>query len=177
MSYQADTVKLEPGDGGSPFAVLGRVAMMSKTLTDVIEAAGTSTVIPLPNITGKILEKVILWCKHHDENDKPEPAPEAGKTTELCTWDIEFLKIDNAVIFDLILAANYLDITMLLKAGCKAIAAQIKGKKPEEIRKIFNIPNDFTKEEEDRVRKENVWVDDEAAPLPPPTQAVPVKTE
>jgi len=31
----------------------------------------------------------------------------------------------------------------------------LKGKTPEEIRKLFNIENDFTKEEEDQVRKEN----------------------
>jgi hypothetical protein len=32
----------------------------------------------------------------------------------------------------------------------------IKGKTAEEIRKIFNIVNDFTPEEEAQIRKENV---------------------
>jgi len=32
--------------------------------------------------------------------------------------------------------------------GCKAVANMIKGKTPEEIRKHFNIVNDFTPEEE-----------------------------
>ena len=32
----------------------------------------------------------------------------------------------------------------------------IKGKSPEEIRKLFNIVNDFTPEEEEQIRKENV---------------------
>jgi hypothetical protein len=31
------------------------------------------------------------------------------------------------------------------------------GKTPEEIRKTFNIKNDFTPEEEEEVRKENQW--------------------
>lgn len=34
----------------------------------------------------------------------------------------------------------------------------IKGKTPEEIRKTFNIENDFTSEEEEQIRKENEWV-------------------
>lgn len=33
----------------------------------------------------------------------------------------------------------------------------IKGKTPEEIRKTFNIKNDFTPEEEEEVRRENQW--------------------
>jgi S-phase kinase-associated protein 1 len=36
----------------------------------------------------------------------------------------------------------------------------IKGKSPEEIRKTFNIPNDFTPEEEDQIRRENEWAED-----------------
>ena len=36
----------------------------------------------------------------------------------------------------------------------------IKGKKVEEIRKQFNIKNDFTPEEEAQVREENRWAED-----------------
>jgi S-phase kinase-associated protein 1 len=35
----------------------------------------------------------------------------------------------------------------------------IRGKSPEEVRKIFNIVNDFTPEEEDRIRQDNEWAD------------------
>ena len=35
-------------------------------------------------------------------------------------------------------------------------ANMIKGKQPEEIRKLFNIHNDFTPEEEAQIRRENV---------------------
>lgn len=36
----------------------------------------------------------------------------------------------------------------------------IKGKSPEEIRKTFNITNDFTPEEEEQIRRENEWAED-----------------
>ena len=57
-------------------------------------------------------------------------------------------------------AANYLDIKALLDVGCKTVANMIKGKSPEEIRKTFNIQNDFTPEEEDQIRRENEWAED-----------------
>ena len=57
-------------------------------------------------------------------------------------------------------AANYLDIKPLLDLTCKTVANMIKGKTPEEIRKTFNIKNDFTPEEEEQVRKENAWCEE-----------------
>jgi len=60
----------------------------------------------------------------------------------------------------LLQAANYLDIKPLLDVGCKTVANMIKGKSPEEIRKTFNIQNDFTPEEEEQIRRENEWAEE-----------------
>ena len=54
-------------------------------------------------------------------------------------------------------AANFLNIKDLLDLTCQTVADMIKGKTPEEIRKTFNIKNDFTPEEEEEVRRENQW--------------------
>jgi len=48
----------------------------------------------------------------------------------------------------------------LSQALSKAVANIVKGKTPEEIRRTFNIKNDFTPEEEERVRKENEWCEE-----------------
>ena len=48
----------------------------------------------------------------------------------------------------------------LLDVTCKTVANMIKGKTPEEIRKTFNIKNDFTPSEEEQVRKENEWCEE-----------------
>lgn len=60
-------------------------------------------------------------------------------------------------LFEVILAANYLDVNGLLEVSCKTVANMIKNKTPEEIRKTFNIKNDFSPEEEEQMRLENNW--------------------
>ena len=61
------------------------------------------------------------------------------------------------MIFDLILGANYMDIKPLLELASSKVASIIKSKTTEEIRKTFNIINDFTPEEEQQIIKENKW--------------------
>jgi len=36
----------------------------------------------------------------------------------------------------------------------------LQGKSPEELRKTFNIVNDFTQEEEQQIREENKWAEE-----------------
>ena len=55
---------------------------------------------------------------------------------------------------------NFLNFQGLLDVTCKTVANMIKGKTPEEIRKTFNIKNDFTPSEEEQVRKENEWCEE-----------------
>jgi len=131
----------------------------------MLEDLGTSSdvAIPLHNVTSKILDKVIEYCKHHVEHPVPKTDDKVGdkaKSEDILPWDKDFCNVDQATLFELILAANYLDIKPLLDLTCKTVANMIKGKTPEEIRKTFNIKNDFTPEEEEKVRKENEWCEE-----------------
>ena len=59
---------------------------------------------------------------------------------EIGDWDREFCSsMNNAVLFKVILASNYLDIGPLLHLTCKTVAKMIKGKKPSEIKEILKI--------------------------------------
>ncbi|OAY22664.2 SKP1-like protein 1B [Manihot esculenta] len=141
---------------GETFEVDEAVALESQTIKHLIEDDCADNGIPLPNVTSKILSKVIEYCKKHVETPKSEDRP-SSVDDELKAWDAEFVKVDQSTLFDLILAANYLNIKSLLDHTCQTVADMIKGKTPEEIRKTFNIKNDFTPEEEEEVRRENQW--------------------
>ncbi|EFJ50860.1 hypothetical protein VOLCADRAFT_73445 [Volvox carteri f. nagariensis] len=143
------------------FEVDEEAAFQSQTVKNLVEDAGTDDAIPLPNVSGRILAKVIEYCKYHVEAEKKGADDKPMKTEdEVKRWDEEFVKVDQATLFDLILAANYLNIKGLLDLTCQTVAQMIKGKTPEEIRKTFNIKNDFTPEEEEEVRRENQWAFD-----------------
>ena len=74
-------------------------------------------------------------------------------------WKSNFLdNLSDEPLFKLVTAANYLNIKSLLDITCKHIADEIKKcSTPQEIRRRFNIKNDFTPEEEEEVRRENAW--------------------
>lgn len=48
----------------------------------------------------------------------------------------------------------------MIDATCKTVANMVKGKRPEEIRKMFNIVDDFTPEERAKIERENAWCED-----------------
>ncbi|KAB2618204.1 SKP1-like protein 1A [Pyrus ussuriensis x Pyrus communis] len=153
MSSSSKKITLKSSDGES-FEVEEAVALESQTIKHMIEDDCADNGIPLPNVTSKILAKVIEYCKKHVDAAKPD---EKISEDDLKAWDQEFVKVDQVTLFDLILAANYLNIKTLLDLTCQTVADMIKGKTPEEIRKTFNIKNDFTPEEEEEVRRENQW--------------------
>ncbi|CAJ1419236.1 unnamed protein product [Effrenium voratum] len=158
-----DKLKLKSSQG-EIFEVEPEVATMSTLIKNMVEDSGTDEEIPLPNVKTAILSKVIDYCKYHKDSP-PEEIQKPLKSTNLVEcgvseWDNEYVNIEQEVLFELILAANYLDIKSLLDLTCAKVASMIKGKNTEEIRKQFNIVNDFTPEEEAQVREENRWCED-----------------
>jgi len=161
----ATKIKLQSNDGQT-FTVDVLIAKQSVTIRTMLEDLGMEEdcdeAVPLPNVNAAILKKVIEWAEHH-KNDPPTAEEDENKekrTDDISSWDSTFLQVDQGTLFELILAANYLDIKGLLDTTCKTVANMIKGKSPEEIRKTFNIKNDFTPSEEEQVRKENEWCEE-----------------
>jgi len=128
-------------------------------------------VIPLPNLSEKCMEKLLEWLEQHkDDPDPPGGDEDFNFKDEIDEWDLEFLKMDDGTLFDLILAANYLDIKGLLDITTTYVARLITDlKSPEEIRKRFNIKNDLTPEDLEEIKKESEhWLEDDDPAAAPP---------
>uniref|UniRef100_A0A7S2SQM9 Uncharacterized protein n=1 Tax=Rhizochromulina marina TaxID=1034831 RepID=A0A7S2SQM9_9STRA len=151
---------------GDNFQVEAKVAKMSelvKTMLPDEDEGDEVQEIPLPNVKSSVLGKVIEFCRHYKEDPMTEiekPLKSSTMSEVVQEWYATFVDVEQEVLFELILAANYMDIKPLLDLTCATVASMIKGKTPEEIRKTFNIVNDFTPEEEAQVREENKWCEE-----------------
>ena len=92
------------------------VALQSQIIKHMIEDDCADNGIPLPNISGKILAKVIEYCKKHVE--MPKDADDRATEEELKAWDAEFVKVDQAMLFDLILVMDLLFIWFMIMGWC-----------------------------------------------------------
>lgn len=137
---------------GEMFNVDIAVAQESQIIKDMIEDGCAGDVIPLTNVKSNILSKVIEYCKKHVEMDNESMAI----SNELKAWDAKFVDVDQTTLFDLILAANYLNIKSLLNLTTQTVADMMKGRTVEEINKIFNIKDECTtSKEEEKVQMKN----------------------
>ncbi|XP_046609302.1 S-phase kinase-associated protein 1-like, partial [Neodiprion virginianus] len=122
------------------FLVL-EIANCSVTIKTMLEELGLDEdedeIVPLPNVNSAILRKVIQWVTHH-KDDPPPPEDDENKekrTDDISSWDADFLKVHQGTLFELILAAHYLDIKRLLDVSCMTVVNMVKEKTPEEIKK------------------------------------------
>ena len=145
---------------GEKLQVTSKAAQRSQLVKGIIEDYPDDAEVPLNNVKSNILKKIKEYLDHYQDSEPKEiERPLASQNYQECVdaWDYEFINVDLDLIFEIILAANYMDIKPLLELASSKVASIIKGKTPEEIRKTFNIQNDFTPEEEQQIREENQW--------------------
>ncbi|KIW21840.1 E3 ubiquitin ligase complex SCF subunit sconC [Cladophialophora immunda] len=88
--------------------------------------------IPIPCVNAAVLKKVIEWCTRHRQNGvRPEDGPHLWQEIAgVDIWDQEFVQVDQEMLFEILLAADYLDIEGLLDLCFETIANLMKGKSP-----------------------------------------------
>ncbi|KAF3329592.1 SKP1-like protein 1B isoform X1 [Carex littledalei] len=168
-------VTLKSSDG-TELVVSETVAKQSTTICGFIEARSPidpidpkGDPIPIPNVNAQILKMVIKYCEKCVEaadEAETETIEEGSSTTqassrisdkELRIWDEQFGGVNLKTLLSLLNAANYLHIQGLLKVTCKKVAGKMERMRVEEIRQAFNITNDYTAEEEEKIRQEHHW--------------------
>ncbi|XP_017138712.1 S-phase kinase-associated protein 1-like [Drosophila miranda] len=139
------TIKLQSSNG-EDFDVDVRFLKCSRIMQGLLEDGDNEDkkeALVLPNVTSDILRLVLIWAEYHKDDPEP-PEDEAAyrrSTDDIIPWDIEFLKVEQNTLVELMLAANYMDINGLMHLIAKHLANMIKGKTPEQIRQTFNIPH------------------------------------
>ena len=108
------TVKLKSLDG-KIFIVDPDVIKQMGTIQTMLDSLGvdddetnTDEIVPIYTVNGEILDKVIEWTKFHTENNDKS----GGKV-----WSNQFFKTNMEKMFQLMEAADYLEINSLLTDG------------------------------------------------------------
>lgn len=150
------TFKLQSYDG-KIFEAGDSFVKMSGTIRTMLNDCFTNVgdeevIVPLPNVNSATLEKVLEWADHHKDDpvDSEDEGKKDKKIDKVDPWVTKFMKVDQGTLFDMTLAANYLDAKGLMEACKITTANMIKGKTVEQLRRIFNIENDFPDEKDVR---------------------------
>lgn len=145
---------------GEKIQISEKAAKRSFLIKGILEDYPEDPEVPLHNVKSNILTKIVVYLEQYAESEPREierPLPSNNFNECVDPWDYQYIDVELDTIFEIILAANYMDIKPLMELASSKVASIIKGKTPDEIRKTFNIQNDFTPEEENQIREENQW--------------------
>jgi len=153
MAEKAKTVKIQSGEGGA-LEIPYEYALLMPTVKNMLEGLPDETLndpIPVQHVKPREFKKIVDWCKHKLET----PESNERGIRDLDDWEKAFVgDMDQPATFQLILAANYLDMKPLLNLLCKSVALNLAAKTPEQIKEYFGIKRDFTPEEIEEMRRE-----------------------
>jgi len=135
------------------FVVERKQAFISTLVKTSLENDDKAEEVPIPGVSGAILDLVVQYMKEHKGVEPPiiEKPLRSKVMKDVCPHkpDADYIdKIgDNRQqLYDLILAANYMDIKSLLHLGCAKVASLIKGQPLEKIKEILD-PNQGAKKD------------------------------
>ena len=161
MELENDTKVILISSDGEKIETSAKAAMRSTLIKDSIQDCRDDIIeFTANNVKGNILKKIVEYLEHYKDTEPKEierPLPSQNFKECVDEFDFNFTEIDLDMLFEIILASNYLDIKPLLELASAKVASILKGKTIEEIRRTFNITNEFTPEEEQQIIEENKW--------------------
>ena len=81
------------------FVIDMAVALESETIKQMVEEDVDANMVPIPNVKGRILDKVLEYCKKHVD----AKAEGSDLQDSLKDWDKKFVECPQETLFDLIL--------------------------------------------------------------------------
>jgi ribosomal protein L12E/L44/L45/RPP1/RPP2 len=139
------TLKLVSKDK-KEFDVERKHAFVSTLVKTSLDTDSTATEVPIPGVSSAILAEVITYMNHHKGVEPPivEKPLRSKVMKDVCKdpFDADFIDRigeNRQALYDLILAANYMDIKSLLHLGCAKVASLIKGQPLEKIKDILSV--------------------------------------
>jgi len=144
LEDEAKPLKLVSKDK-KEFSVERKHAFVSTLVKTSLETDDAAAELNIPGVVGSILDLVVSYMTHHKGTEPPlveKPLrSKLMKDVVQDKWDADFIDRigDNRQqLYDLILAANYMDIKSLLHLGCAKVASLIKGQPLEKIKEILD---------------------------------------
>ncbi|EDW78440.1 uncharacterized protein Dwil_GK16429 [Drosophila willistoni] len=137
-------IKLQTSDGEIIETDI-QIAKCSGIIKTMLEDCGMeddeNVILSMVNST--ILKKTLEWAEYHKADAQPPKDDESKekRTDYINPWDANFIDVDEDTVFQLIAAANALDINGLFELSCKRAAILISGKTREEIRNMSSLIN------------------------------------
>ena len=98
------------------------VISLSKLIKGLIDDQGAEEIIPLVGVKSGILNKIIEMCvylqtKPEPEIIKPLIDTDMAKVVD-DPWYVNYINVEHDVLFELIMASNYLDVTPIIELAC-----------------------------------------------------------
>lgn len=125
------TIKLRTNDG-EIFEIDYELAKLSGTINFMLDLSSDeeekdsskeTEPIPLPNINSDIFRTVLEWMERHKE----EPDITLVDEEDILRWDKNFLDLmGHKRLFEILMAANYLDVQGLYQHASKIAADYVK---------------------------------------------------
>lgn len=144
------TITLISSDAVS-FVVEQAITGASVVIKDIVEDIGIESPILLPNVKAAELTKIVQYFKRYyfDNN--------WGTDDDVRKWNREFFSMPVDDLVQLLYAANYVHMQILITACCDEVSKHIEGRSPEYIRVAFHITDECTPEQAEELRLEREW--------------------
>mmetsp|Transcript_4641 Transcript_4641/g.12917 ORF Transcript_4641/g.12917 Transcript_4641/m.12917 type:complete len:178 (+) Transcript_4641:86-619(+) len=148
-SSSRQIVRLKSADGDTQFAHLADLAACSPFLEELVQECGVGEVVPVKPLRSRELSRVVAFCRRRQEWQVdhaaagPDRASQMNAEKGFRAWEGDFLGgMDQAQLYDLLMAANYLHVEPLIDACLERVAKMVKGRTPEEVRRLLGIQGD-----------------------------------